>query len=177
MRQFLAPISSLILLASLSLPASAIQFSNGETTFNHVPTLSSYSLSDSNPGVQAIYNVKVAVPTESDIPLGRLVVELDNPEGTLPIVNLGKVSATVISANQTIPVEVTVSVEPGNKMIFAFSKPIAAGSTVDLQWTARNLRQPRTYLFGVNAYPTGTSPRGQFLGFARLNIGTYGGGR
>jgi hypothetical protein len=54
MRPFFASMSSLILLASLSLPASAIQFSNGETAFNHVPVLSGYGLSNSNLRVQAI---------------------------------------------------------------------------------------------------------------------------
>jgi Protein of unknown function (DUF2808) len=117
----------------------------------------------------------VEVPAESDIPLSRLIVDLDNPGSPLPVVDLGKTSATVISANQAVPVEVTVSEGSGKEMIFSFSKPIAPGSTVNLQWTARNLRQPGTYLFDVNAFPTGTSPRGQFLGFARLNIGTYGG--
>jgi Protein of unknown function (DUF2808) len=175
MRQFLAPISSLVLLASLAFPVSAIQFSNGETAFNHVPILSSYGLLNANLGVQGIYDVKVEVPANSDIGLSRLLIELDNLPSTLPTVDPAQISASVISGNKIIPVEVTFT-ETANQLIFTFPKPIPAGSTVDLRWTARNLREPGTYLFGVTAFPTGASPRGQFLGFARLNIGTYGDG-
>jgi Protein of unknown function (DUF2808) len=175
MRQFLAPISSIVLLASLTLPVSAIQFSNGETAFSNIPILSSYGLLNANLGAQGIYDVKVEVPASSDIGLGRLLIELDNSPSTLPTVDPKQVSATAISGNNTIPVDVTFT-ETGNQLIFTFPKPIPAGSTIDLRWTARNLREPGVYLFGVTAYPTGTSPRGQFLGFARLNIGTNGDG-
>ncbi len=191
MRRLFASTLGLALLAS-GVPAGAIQFANGESAFNHIPRLVGYSLTDSTLDARATYNVRVEVPANSDIGLGRVIIGLanpGNPGSLLPVPSPVDVMAVEKGGAQMMPVKVTVSsgsgvrferaITPaaaqldGAQLTVTFDKPIAPGSTVNVEWTTRSPRDSGTYLFDVVAFPAGDAPRGQFLGFARVNVGTH----
>ncbi|AGY60350.1 DUF2808 domain-containing protein [Gloeobacter kilaueensis] len=190
MRRMFAFATAAALLAA-AIPVGAIQFANGETAFNHIPTLIGYSLSDRTLDARAYYNVRIQVPQDSDIGLGRIVLGLANPNNPntfAPVPGSNDVIATESSPSEAMPVTVTVGSNngvrfdrqvingaaqlDGSQLAVTFDKPIPAGSQVNVEWYGRNPATEGTYLVDVVAFPSGDAPRGQFLGFARYNVGT-----
>lgn len=58
-----------------------------------------------------------------------------------------------------------------NDVTIVFDQPVQPGSTVTVALqSTQNPSRGGVYLFGVTAYPVGTSTLGQFLGYSRVQI-------
>ncbi|BAC91782.1 DUF2808 domain-containing protein [Gloeobacter violaceus] len=188
MYRALVPAAALGVLVAV--PAGAIQFADGETAFDHIPRLVGQDLVDRGFNTRGTYNVRIQVPQQSNTALGRVVIGLANPlncDVIAPVPGSGDVSVAQMTSSRTMPVRVrvgdgtglrygdavsSVARIEGSQLAVTFDEPVAPGSTVNIEWMASNPDVEATYLFDVVAYPAGDAPRGQFLGFARLNVGT-----
>ncbi|MEL6221720.1 MAG: DUF2808 domain-containing protein [Cyanobacteria bacterium J06627_8] len=157
--------------------AQAVQFSDGTVHFENPPRLidsaiREQSVSDNN----VKYFFFLSVPDNAGEPLQR--VELVQENGDLFTREIDfepEDSIAYVGHRRSVGEELTIGVsefnDDANTMTLTFDPPIQPGTDLTIRLNAeRNPRRSGVYLFGVTAYPEGTTPQGQFLGFGRFHI-------
>ncbi len=154
----------------VSLPAIAVQFSDGTVQFAGVPRLGKVTTTDNQAYAWgATYLFTLQVPEDASEPLGRVVLRQEegldavefNLERTYAYLNGDRTQTTAVESINSKP----------DTLELRFNPPISPGSTVTIG--LRPYSNPRTggvYLFGVTTAPAGDKVRDQFIGYGRLQF-------
>jgi hypothetical protein len=123
------------------------------------------------------YQFGIRIPPEANQPLARLTISIPTDFGGFGanIPNPGDVKAYIPSnpdsagaflPARTLSTRITLE---GRTVVIDFDQPIEPNQTVavDLK-PIRNPSQAGTYLYEINAFPLGSKPVKQFVGFGRL---------
>ncbi|MEB3210223.1 MAG: DUF2808 domain-containing protein [Leptolyngbyaceae bacterium] len=157
--------------------AQAVQFSDGTVHFENPPRLidsaiREQSVSDNN----VKYFFLLSVPEDAGEPLQRIeIVQEHGDLFTREIDFDPEDSVAYIGHRRSVGEELTIGTsdfnDDTNTMSLTFDPPIPPGTDLTIRLNAeRNPRRSGVYLMGVTAYPEGTEPSGQFLGFGRFHI-------
>jgi hypothetical protein len=162
------------LLGTANLSARAVQLSDGSTAFVQPPRLEGASVSQNAAYFfGARYYFTLTLPNNAGEPLQSITISPDpnvdyarfDPQNTKAY------EGTRHRSETRLPIQ-TVAIDPKTRVItVTFDPPVAPGKTITLELFAnRNPDTGGVYLYGVTAFPAGTQPRGQFLGYGRINI-------
>lgn len=127
----------------------------------------------------ATYQFAVTIPLEANQPLARLTIGVPNNFGVFGV-NLpdpGSVSVYLssnpdslgaLSAQRPLPAKISID---GRTVVIDFDQPVPPGTTVGVDFKEiRNPKQAGTYLFDIGAFPVGSRPVKQFVGFGRVTF-------
>jgi len=158
----------------VTLPAIAVQLSNGQTAFNYPPRLVRAATSFISADTPATYHFTLAIPKNAGEPLKAVTVS--QRENLDPVSFDPSRSHAFLGDSFAGGSEVTLaridgeqSNKPGEATI-AFDPPVLPGSTVTVALRAKRNLSEGTYLFGVTAFPAGENSSGKFLGYGRLHF-------
>jgi Protein of unknown function (DUF2808) len=166
--------SAMPMMPSMKTQGSQLQLRNGQNFFSHPPTLIRTNALNNISNVPGTYEFTIVVPADAGVPLKAItIVQDENLETVQFDVSQSKAFAgdhyaagpelrltSVGGAQET----------PGTAMI-VFDQPVQPGSTVTVAVDAvANPQRGSVYEFGVTAYPTGDTSRGQFLGYGRIHF-------
>lgn len=168
------------LIASLSLgvgeitAAKAVQLGDGSVAFAQPPRLEGASVTFNTAYAWGVwYYFRLNLLPDAGEPLQSVTI---TPDVNIDYArfNLSRTEAfegTRDRAETRIPIK-NVSVDPKTRGItVTFDPPVAPGQQVTVALYAdRNPDTGGVYLYGVTAFPSGAQPRGQFLGYGRVNI-------
>ncbi|WNZ43799.1 DUF2808 domain-containing protein [Leptolyngbya boryana CZ1] len=152
---------------------SAIEVS-GKTYFERPPRLMGAATSQNGTYIWgATYYFTVNVPEEAGVPLQRLEIELQASPGRpfFTANNLQAFEGRRKKPGDKISLK-DVKIDPQTQMVsVTFDPPIKPDKTITLRiYPVQNPNTGGTYLYGITAFPEGSQPVGQFLGFGRIRI-------
>jgi hypothetical protein len=125
------------------------------------------------------YQFGIRIPLEANQPLARLTINIPDNFGAFGanVPNPGDVKVYIPSnpdsdgaflPARVLPAQVTLE---GRTVVINFDQPIEPNQTVAVDFKPiRNPSQPGTYLFEINAFPIGSKPVKQFVGFGRMSF-------
>jgi hypothetical protein len=123
------------------------------------------------------YQFGIRIPPEANQPLARLTINIPTDFGGFGanIPNPGDVKAYIPSNPDSDgaflsarALSTRISLD-GRTVIIDFDQPVEPNQTVAVEFKPiRNPSQGGTYLYEVNAFPLGSKPVKQFVGFGRL---------
>jgi Protein of unknown function (DUF2808) len=125
------------------------------------------------------YQFGIRIPPEANQPLARLTINIPDNFGAFGanVPNPGDVKVYIPSnpdsdnaflPARVLPAQVTLE---GRNVVINFEQPIEPNQTVAVDFKPiRNPSQPGTYLFEINAFPIGSKPVKQFVGFGRMSF-------
>jgi hypothetical protein len=159
----------------VTLPAIAVQFSNGQTAFNYPPRLVRAATSFRSANTPATYHFTLAIPENAGEPLGAVTISqrenLDtisfDPSRSRAFLGnsfAGGPEVSLASIGREYPNK------PGEATI-VFDPPVPPGTKLTVALRAKSNPSGGVYLFGVTAFPDGEDSSGQFLGYGRLHFG------
>ncbi|MGG6269339.1 DUF2808 domain-containing protein [Leptolyngbya sp. AN03gr2] len=153
---------------------SAIELADGKTYFEKPPRLIGSTTSQNGTYIWgATYYFTVQLPDDAGEPLQKLKIQLQASPGR-PFFNTSRTEA--FEGKRKKPGKKLslkdVKIDTQTQLVsVTFDPPVQPGSTVTVRiYPVRNPNAGGTYLYGVTAFPTGTQPAGQFLGFGRIRI-------
>ena len=155
-------------------PTHAIQLGDGSVAFAQPPRLEGASVTQNSAYAWgAWYYFRLNLLPDAGVPLQKVTITPD-PNISYARFNLGRTEAftgTRHRAEARLPIQ-SVTADPETRAItVTFDPPINPGQQMTIALYAdRNPDFGGVYLYGVTAFPAGTQPRGQFLGFGRVNI-------
>ncbi len=161
-------------LLGASLPAKAVQLSDGSTAFVQPPRLEGASVSQNSAYFfSARYYFTLTFPSNAGEPLQAIAIA---PEPNVDYAwfepkNTEAYEGTPRHAEARLSIQ-NVTIDPKTRVItVTFDPPVAPGRVITIELYAnRNPDVGGVYLYGVTAFPAGAQPRGQFLGYGRINI-------
>ncbi|MBD2025810.1 DUF2808 domain-containing protein [Leptolyngbya sp. FACHB-711] len=174
---FLGAASSLLSPFNSLTSAQAQDTQSPRAAFTRPPRLVSAENPEKQVAVRSsVYYFTLEVPPDSGSGLQQVsVVQRDGSSRIRRIrYDLEATRAFVGTANDRgteIPIAQKTYDEDSQTVTLAFASPVPSGTTVTLALEAqRNPRMQGVYLFGVTAYPEGSTTSGQFLGYTRLTF-------
>ncbi|PZV18860.1 MAG: hypothetical protein DCF20_02055 [Pseudanabaena sp.] len=150
----------------------AVELQNGKTYFLQPPTLiEAYTTIYAVNVCCATYFFKIQTAANAGVPLQTVTIAQTQGVDTVEF----QLDATITYAKDAsgdIPLRSKTTLNPEtNTLSIVFDPPVPAGKTVMIGLRpSTNPRFDGVYLFGVNAFPTGDKPFGQFLGYGRLTF-------
>lgn len=128
----------------------------------------------------ATYYFTLSLPNHDNTPLQQISIAQQDAANRARFVQFDPSQTEVFvgtpdQKGELIPVR-EAQFDPDNQtLLLTLDSPVQPGDTVTVALhPKRNPRRDGLYLFGITAFPTGTTPQGQFLGFGRLQF--YGDG-
>jgi hypothetical protein len=125
------------------------------------------------------YQFGIRIPPEANQPLARLTIAIPDNFGVFGanIPNPGNVKAYIPSnpdsSGAFLPARILnthITLE-GRTVVIDFDQPIEPNQTVAVDFKSiRNPSQPGTYLYEIHAFPTGSKPVKQFVGYGRMSF-------
>ncbi|MGA7953192.1 MAG: DUF2808 domain-containing protein [Gloeobacterales cyanobacterium] len=125
------------------------------------------------------YQFGIRIPPEANQPLARLTIAIPDNFGAFGanLPNPGDVKAYIPSnpdssgpflPARTLNTHITLE---GRTVVIDFDQPVEPDQTVAVDFKPiRNPSQPGTYLFEINAFPIGSKPVKQFVGYGRMSF-------
>ena len=173
----IAAASSNILLQSLTFSSEAVQLRDGKVYFIHPPSLVSAATTErQTSSSSAFYYFTLSVPEDAGEPLQQVeIAQRDGSTQARLIQFNAEDSRAFIGTRRDHGDQLNLSKNRYDRdaqtLSIVFDPPVPPGTTVTLELQPkRNPRRDGIYLFGVTAYPSGTDPSGQFLGYGRLQF-------
>jgi hypothetical protein len=170
----------ILVVLAVTAPVFAVQLANGETAFNGSPKLLRAAVTDTTYEAYPVYyQFTVELPAKLDEPLGQLHIQIPNEYGVYGLrpPSPKEVRAFIPTepnaqspqyAAKSLPTQVTVQ---GQTVALSFDPPVPPGNVVTVEWgPLRNPTQDGIYLYDVTAYPAGSRPRPQTVGYGRITI-------
>lgn len=166
-------------LKAIAPTAEAVQLRDGKTHFLHLPILIGAETTVNRIyASSAIYYFAIALPPDMDEPLQKLEILQKEGFEEVRFRDNQVVSYIEKPTGERIEVASTIAVIPSperSTLAVTFDPPIPAVNDPDSKLVigVRPVRNPRyegVYLFGVTAFPQGTQPSSQFLGYGRLSF-------
>lgn len=166
-----------IVLYSSAMPSPAVQLRDGKVYFEHPPSLVSAATTERRTSdSSAYYYFTLTIPADAGEPLRQVeIAQRDgSTQGRLVQFN-AEDSRAFMGTRRDRGDEISLGENQFNRdaqtLSIVFEPPVPPGTTVTLELQPkRNPRQDGIYLFGVTAYPPGSDPYGQFLGYGRLQF-------
>ena len=156
-------------------PLEAVQLQDGKTYFVQPPRLVSASstfLTAMMTGVT--YSFTLDLPENAGEALQQVTIVQASGSDRPDFSNLKQSQVWVGKTKKTgskIPLSSITADAKTGRIAIVFDPPIPPGQTITLALAPiRNPSVQGTYLFGVTAFPAGSNPHGQFLGFGRFQI-------
>lgn len=163
--------------SSLAWAGQAARFSDGRVVFDRPPSLEDTSVTANDVGsTSAIYYFTLNLPDNAGEPLETVVIQQDTGNSPLGEIDFDPedVEAFAGSRRQRGTALTLSNVdwnESNRSLTVTFDPPVNPGTAVTLRIEPeRNPRRSGVYLFGVTAFPSGSDPQGQFLGYGRLHF-------
>lgn len=159
----------------LGQPVQAVEL-NGQTYFTHPPLLNNATTTrNSTLEPNPTYYFTLSIPEDAGEPLGQVVINQKDSDTSARLVRYDTEDTRAFvgtpgDRGEALPVQTTFD-RDAQTVTVTFDQPVAPGTLVTIGLEAdRNPRLGGVYLFGVTAYPAGTSAYGQFLGYGRLQF-------
>ncbi|MEE3719980.1 DUF2808 domain-containing protein [Tumidithrix elongata RA019] len=151
----------------------AVQLRDGKTYFLHPPTLiDATTTSNRTHAWGATYYFTIQTASDAGEPLQSVTIAQNEGSDTVAF-QLGETLAYAQDAgSDRTPLISKTTLNPETRTLsIVFDPPVPAGKTVVISlYPSRNPRYEGVYLFGVTAFPPGSQPHGQFLGYGRLHF-------
>lgn len=160
-------------LLGIGLPARAVELGDGSTAFTRPPDFVGASTTfNSTYFWSATYYFTLNLLENAGEPLRQVTIA--QAEGTdSPRFRGGDVRAFEGTRNRRgaeLPVQARVDRQNRTTTVI-FDPPVPPGRSVTIEiYPVRNPQFGGTYLYGVTAFPPGDKPRGQFIGYGRIDI-------
>lgn len=156
-------------------PATAEQFSDGRTFFDHPPSLIRATTSNPATRFSSTYEFTLTIPASAGASLQAVTISQESVADTVRF-DVGRTVAFAgnrYGVGDRLPLASTGGCESRNhkQTTIVFNPPVQPGTTVTIALEAsRNPDTSGIYLFGVTAYPAGERGNGLFLGYGRLTF-------
>lgn len=177
-----ACLTAAIALTSGLRPLSAVEL-RGTTFFERPPSLvGATTTRDSVNASRPTYYFTIDVPDNAGEPLQQIAIAQHNNQGVTGNIqfDLEETRAFVGTRRQrgdALPLQSVSYDRDTRTLVIDFAPTVAPGQTVTIALKPRhNPRRGGVYLFGVTAFPEGSQPHGQFLGYGRLQFYERDGG-
>lgn len=155
----------------------AVQLSSGKVYFDYPPRLVEATTTKTQTFVRnPTYYFTLDLPQQAGEPLGQVAIQQQNGSSQTRQIRFRTERSVAFTGTRTERGEslnlAATEFDPETQTLtLMFDPPIPPGTTVTVGLRPeRNPRLGGTYLFGVTAYPVGTSSHGQFLGFGQFNF-------
>jgi hypothetical protein len=153
---------------------SQLSASNRQSFFSHPPTLIRTNALYTTPHTQSTYEFTISLPADAGAPLKAVTIVQDQNVETIKFDSRQSkaFAGKRYAAGPEIPLaSIGGTQETAGTAMIVFDQPVQPGSTVTVAVEAKaNPNWGGVYEFGVTAYPTNESGRGQFLGYGRINF-------
>ncbi|KAM3096909.1 DUF2808 domain-containing protein [Phormidesmis sp. 146-35] len=150
----------------------AVTLMDGRTAFTNPPSLVKASASYSQQAMPSQYTFTIRISANAGAPLQAVKLSSDDQIPVQFDVN----SIHAYAGDRAKGQALTLAKVGGNQAanakdtVVAFDPPIQPGNTVTIAIDVPRNPSQGIYLIGVTAYPTGSNPMGQFLGFGRFSF-------
>jgi len=157
------------------LPAIAGQLSNGQTFFDHPPSLIRSAALQKAAYAPSTYEFTLTVPANAGQALKAVrIVQAENVDTVHFNLSQSKAfDGKRVAAGSEIPLASVGGEQPVNPgdVTIVFDQPVQPGSTVAVALDVKaNPAAGGVYEFGVTAFPAGEKGEGMFLGYRRINF-------
>jgi hypothetical protein len=164
--------ASILIVSALNQPSSAIESTQGSSSFKSTPYLSPLSAINTEIGGSATYSFEIKVPEGAGASLqavrvsqtsGVNIISFENSQSRAYLGNR-------VAKAQSIPLAQVGGGKEETGVLIPFETPVPPGNTVTITLQVeRNPRVQGIYQFGVTAFPVGDSNNGIYLGTERVN--------
>ncbi|MBW4464024.1 MAG: DUF2808 domain-containing protein [Pegethrix bostrychoides GSE-TBD4-15B] len=124
----------------------------------------------------ATYYFTLSLPNHDNTPLQQISIAQQDAANRARFIQFDPTQAEVFvgtpdQKGELIPVREAQFDPDKQTLLLTLDSPVQPGDTVTVALhPKRNPRRDGLYLFGITAFPTGTTPQGQFLGFGRIQF-------
>lgn len=158
----------------LAVPALAVQFADGRTSFAKSPRLVNMVTTQNSARVWfARYYVTIDLPSDIGEPLQQVTIQQRQGFETIRY-RIDRTSAfegTPRQRGEAIAIANATFDRDQQQVTVTFDPPVPPGRTVTIGLVpTRNPDFDGIYLFGITAYPVGEQPIGLYLGVGRLQF-------
>ncbi|MBW4517483.1 MAG: DUF2808 domain-containing protein [Timaviella obliquedivisa GSE-PSE-MK23-08B] len=157
--------------------SQAVQLRDGKVYFVHPPSLVNVATTERQTSASsASYYFTLSIPEDAGEPLQKVVIAQRDGSTRARLVQFdAEDSRAFVGTRRDRGDELNLGENyfdrDAQTLSIVFDPPVSPGNTVTLELQPRrNPRRDGVYLFGVTAYPPGTAPYGQFLGYGRLQF-------
>jgi hypothetical protein len=169
-----AGLSVSILIPGMTIPAKAVQLSDGSVHFDRSPSLiepdSTASQANRN---SSVYYFTINLPADAGETLAGVMITPEQSEHNSAQFSLDDIEAflgTPEAPGDRLELQKVDRVENPGGIQVTFAQPVTPGTTVTVGLKPRHSRQSGTYRFGVTAFPTSANPASEFLGYRQLSF-------
>jgi Protein of unknown function (DUF2808) len=154
--------------------AQAITLSDGTTYFDNPPRFINATTSQDGTYIWgATYYFTISMPDNAGEPLQKVVIQQESGTSR-PVFDPQKTAVFEGTRNdpgEELPIQ-EVDFDPETQAITViFDPPIEPGKMITIRFhPVRNPGIGGRYLYGIAAFPVGTQPHGQFLGYGEIRI-------
>ncbi|PSF31305.1 hypothetical protein C7H19_22980 [Aphanothece hegewaldii CCALA 016] len=162
------------ILSLLAIPAAAVQFPDGRSSFEKAPRLVDMITTQSSARVWiAKYYVTIDLPSNIGEPLQQVTIQqrqgFDNIR--YRINETVAFTGTPRRKGEAIAIKSATFDQEQNLVTVIFDPPVPPGQTVTIGIVpTHNPDNDGVYLFGITAFPAGEKPLGLYLGVGRLQF-------
>lgn len=170
-KQAIVTLTSLFL---LTIPAIAVQFPDGRSSFEKAPRLVNMVTTQNTAGVwSAKYYVTIDLPSDIGEPLQQVTIQQRQGFEDINywINDTFAFEGQPRKKGERIAIKNATIDEQQNLITVIFEQPVSPGKLITIGLVPR--RNPDfdgIYLFGITAYPMGEKPMGLYLGVGRLTF-------